>query len=72
MPLVINCLHLLVVRASRCGRDSPGPTPGVDMWFNVRAPSHVTQRVPQSHAPETGCEPPTLRLTASRSNQPSY
>ena len=72
MPLVINCLHLLVVRASRCGRDNPGLIPGVDMCSNMRASSLVTQLVPQSHAPETGCEPPTLRLTASRSNQPSY
>ena len=27
------CLHRLVVRASRCGRDNPGSTPGVYMNF---------------------------------------
>ena len=27
-----KCPHRLVVRTSRCGRDSPGPIPGVDIW----------------------------------------
>ena len=27
-----NRLHRLVVRTSRCGRDNPGSTPGVDMF----------------------------------------
>ena len=25
--------HRLVVRTSRCGRDNPGSTPGVDIWY---------------------------------------
>ena len=28
-----HCLHRLVVRTSRCGRDNPGSTPGVDILF---------------------------------------
>ena len=27
--------HRLVVRTSRCGRDNPGSTPGVDTWTRV-------------------------------------
>ena len=29
-----QCLHRLVVRTSRCGRDNPGSTPGVDNTLN--------------------------------------
>ena len=31
--LTLHCLHRLVVRTSRCGRDNPGSTPGVDILF---------------------------------------
>ena len=29
------CPHRLVVRTSRCGRDNPGSTPGVDNALNI-------------------------------------
>ena len=29
--------HRLVVRTSRCGRDNPGSTPGVDIWYVWRS-----------------------------------
>ena len=29
--MTLHCLHRLVVRTSRCGRDNPGSTPGVDI-----------------------------------------
>ena len=37
------CPHRLVVRTSRCGRDNPGSTPGVDIFYLGRSGAYPRQ-----------------------------
>ena len=72
-------LHRLVVRTSRCGRDNPDSTPGVDIWLAEARQSQTAGRAvcakqvlppppppPPSHPPSpSSFSPPPFALFSS-------
>ena len=50
--------HRLVVRTSRCGRDNPGSTPGVDIWLRQETGRTHTH----AHTHTSSCRAPKFQL----------